>query len=295
MITLEKVFNDYQLSRNLKPVTVRNYRDRLNSHLKDWLHMPIEEITKDMVEERHRSIQGRAIANSTMRTLRALMFYAAVKYEDRSGFPLIKINPVSRLTEVRAWHRDKRRKTVIKVTDIKPWMRAVLGLDNATIRDFLLLLMFTGMRRREALELRWTEVNLVAGEITLRDTKNGEDCTIPLCNYIWNVLALRSQGARSEFVFPGTDPNKPITAAHRSYTLVANRAGVPFCPHDLRRTFITIADELDIKNEVIKALVNHKTKDMTEGYMVRSTERLRRASNQIADAILLYAGLKRRA
>lgn len=70
--TLRQVWIDYQRSRKLKQTTTRNYNQRLNGYLADWLELPVTELSKNMIEDRHRSIKGEATANSTMRTLKAL-------------------------------------------------------------------------------------------------------------------------------------------------------------------------------------------------------------------------------
>ena len=57
--------------------------------------------------------------------------------------------------------------------------------------------------------------------------------------------------------------------------------------HDLRRTFITIAESLDIPAYALKRLLNHKTaNDVTAGYIITDVERLRRPMQQITDHIL---------
>lgn len=294
--TLRRVWVDYKISRTLKPATLRNYEQRLRVHLSDWLDLPVTAISKDMVEERHRRIAGKAMANSTMRTLKALLHYAARKYENENGDPCLKTNPVYRLSEVRSWHRDVRRQTLLRPAHLRPWFVAVMGLDNHTSRDFYLLLLFTGMRKGEAMNLKWSYVDLDAGIITIprSETKTHEEYIFPLSDYVWTLLKVRRFfAANSEWVFPGVYKDRPTTAAFNSYTTITERSGIKFTPHDLRRTFITIADELDIKNEVIKNLVNHKSADVTEGYTVRSVERLRRATQRITDAILHYAGMKK--
>jgi hypothetical protein len=74
---------------------------------------------------------------------------------------------------------------------------------------------------------------------------------------------------------------------------VARRSGVPFCLHDLRRTFATIADSLDIPGYAVKALLNHKGgSDVTAGYVVASTERLREPMQKICDYVLRCAGVE---
>lgn len=287
--TLREVWHDYKLTRDLKPMTIRNYNQRLNAYLVDWLDKPLSEITKDFVEERHRSIEGRSTANYVMRTLRALFMYASKKYVDDSGNPVITDNPVGRLTELRAWHREKRRTSVLRPAQLASWFQAVLRLENDTMRDYLLVLLFTGMRRSEALNLRWdTNVDLNDGVITLQDTKNGDTHCIPMSRYVRQLLALRRQTNKGIWVFPSRTRSGPMSAGHKSYAVVTEMSGVPYMLHDLRRTFITVADEVEIHPGVIKALVNHRSDDVTDGYTIRSTERLRAASQRITDRLLYY-------
>lgn len=70
-----------------------------------------------------------------------------------------------------------------------------------------------------------------------------------------------------------------------------------FSPHDLRRTFITLAESLDISPYAWKLLVNHKipANDVSGGYVVPDLERLRRASQKVCDFILEKAEFHRSA
>jgi predicted DNA-binding protein len=72
---------------------------------------------------------------------------------------------------------------------------------------------------------------------------------------------------------------------------VIERSGVTFTTHDLRRTFATVADSLDIPGYAVKALLNHKTgADVTVGYIIADVERLRGPMQRITD-YLLRAGV----
>jgi len=63
--------------------------------------------------------------------------------------------------------------------------------------------------------------------------------------------------------------------------------------HDLRRTFITIADGLDLSSFIIKRLVNHAIdEDITGGYISFDIERPRRAMQQIEEAIIESAKIE---
>jgi len=77
---------------------------------------------------------------------------------------------------------------------------------------------------------------------------------------------------------------------------VINESGLSFSLHDLRRTFITIADSLDIPHYALKRLVNHSLgSDVTAGYIVSDIERLRAPMQKITDKILTGAGRKEQA
>ena len=60
----------------------------------------------------------------------------------------------------------------------------------------------------------------------------------------------------------------------------------------LRRTFITVAEALDISPYAIKALVNHALgTSVTEGYIQMSVERLRAPVQQVSDRIKALCGI----
>ena len=68
---------------------------------------------------------------------------------------------------------------------------------------------------------------------------------------------------------------------------------IQFTVHDLRRTFITIAESLDISAHALKRLLNHKmTGDITAGYIVTDVERLRKPMQQITDYFLKCMGVQ---
>ena len=62
---------------------------------------------------------------------------------------------------------------------------------------------------------------------------------------------------------------------------------MPFTLHDLRRTFITIAESLDIPGYALKRLMNHKDpNDVTAGYIVSDVERLRGPMQRITEFLV---------
>lgn len=79
----------------------------------------------------------------------------------------------------------------------------------------------------------------------------------------------------------------------KKMTRDTKESGVAFTMHDLRRTFITVAESLDISAYAVKRLVNHKmNNDVTAGYIVNDVERLRKPMQTITDYFLLQMGIK---
>ncbi|MGH6627025.1 MAG: tyrosine-type recombinase/integrase [Burkholderiaceae bacterium] len=321
-ITLRQTFEDFLAARKaLKPRTVYDYRrfmgllsrpaageqERRNprrqpGYFEDWLEKPIAEITKDMVARRHGKIgeTSPAQANLAMRFLRALFNFAIGRYEDSKGQPLIGANPVTRLSQTKAWYRVERRQSIIKSHELSAWFQAVLRLDSMapngkaeTVRDYLIILLLTGLRRQEAARLTWDRVDLAARTIAITDTKNRQDHVLPVSDYLFQMLQERKQSSSSNYVFPGDGRTGHLIEPRKQMAKVTSQSGIRFTPHDLRRTFITVAESLDVPAYALKRLLNHKMpNDVTAGYIVIDVERLRKPMQQITDYILSAAGIR---
>ena len=302
-VTLEQAIADFLSARkSLKPRTIYDYQTAINCYLADWKKKPLTEITKDMIAKRHTQIgeRSKAQANLVMRYMRAIFNFAAGQYENSKGESLIPENPVKRLSQTRAWYRIERRQTVIKTHDLAAWFAAVMNIKNdatgknrETIRDYLLLILFTGLRKEEAACLAWENVDLHAKTLTVKDTKNHLDHTLPLSDFLFDMLLRRKAQAVNEYVFPGANGVGRIVEQRKQMDRVIEESGVHFIIHDLRRTFITVAESLDISSYALKRLLNHKmNNDITAGYIINDVERLRAPMQKITDHLLKCMGVK---
>jgi integrase len=296
-VKLKEVFQAYIKARkDLKPKTLYDYGKLIETAFCDWQGRPLLSITKDKVIKRHTKLgeeRGFAYANLAMRMLRAIFNFAAGQYEDSQGQSIISENPVKRLSQTRAWYRIERRQTYIKPHEFPAWYEGVMQLKNETLRDYLIFMLFTGLRRQEAARLKWSDIDLKAKTLSIKDTKNKQAHSLPLTNFLYDLLFKRQSTPNSSYVFPGTGKGGYIVEPRKQTAKVIEHSGVNFTVHDLRRTFITVAESLDISAYAVKRLVNHKmTSDVTAGYIVSDVERLRKPMQQITDYFLLLAGLK---
>lgn len=119
------------------------------------------------------------------------------------------------------------------------------------------------------------------------DTKNHEPHTLPLSDFLYDLLKQRKQNQINEYVFQGTGAAGHIIEPRKQMAHIIKATGIHFTVHDLRRTFITIAESLDIPAYALKRLMNHKmNNDVTAGYTVADVERLRKPIQLITDYIL---------
>jgi hypothetical protein len=85
-------------------------------------------------------------------------------------------------------------------------------------------------------------------------------------------------------VFPSKGESGYLREPKDAIQRVREYSGLYFALHDLRRTFITIAESLDIPAYALKRLINHKDpNDVTAGYIVPDIERLRRPMQKITN------------
>ena len=85
-----------------------------------------------------------------------------------------------------------------------------------------------------------------------------------------------------EYVFPGRDGISPIRDIDDARNRVIGESGIDFSIHDFRRTFATVATEIGVPHYLLKKLLNHRSGDVTEGYVVSTAEILRGPMKKIA-------------
>jgi integrase len=333
--TLRATLDGYlQGNAALKPRSRAAYLDSIHGYLTDWLDRPLAGVTREMVEARHKQIaseveardreaqakrvaehlrlakknerhqpkaaawhkaeatkdyrprSGHAVADGTMRTLRLLWNHAADKH------PGIGPNPVKLK---RQWFKVKRRERLVKADDLPRFYRAVCALENQIAADYIKLLLFTGLRRREAAELKWADVDLAAKIIRVpaASTKSGKKLDLPMSDVVFEMLAARRAMGDSVWLFPSNSKSGHVEEPRFQLQQIARACGVRISAHDLRRTFCTVAESTDISPYALKALIAHSlgNGDVTAGYIKLSTERLREAAQKVADRLVGLCGI----
>lgn len=278
-----------QARKGMKDSTRDSMRKCLTRVCGDWLAKPLTFITADRVAKLHEQHAATpAQANLAMRYLRAVLNFVMAQQDEDA--PLFKLNPVRRLSATKALYRVERRTGMIGPQALGAWWQAVEALPSPDWRDYFQLVLLTGLRREEAFGLQWAHVDLSSRTLTVINTKNHSDHTLPLGDYLHALLNRRKALTASPYVFANSRGERLQNPRH-SLERIAKTTGKPFILHDLRRTFATIAESLDIPGYALKRLLNHASgADVTAGYIVATPERLRTPMQRIEAYILRAAG-----
>ncbi len=301
-VTLDAAYQDYIGSKTLTESTKHDYEKAMNAAFDDWRKTPLTAINRNMIEKRFntRSKNGKAQANRDFRFLRALVTFAMEKYATGDGEPLIPSNPVNRLTTLSKWHRIERRTRYIEPEKLKQWFAALErnpedSKHRNNVRDLCAVLILTGLREQEGASLEWRDVDLTAKRITIRNTKNHRDHTLPIGDWLADLLTRRrGETGLSSYIFPADNETGHLRYHFKDVLALCKQSGVTFRCHDLRRTFASVVNnhlERSLSGYTIKRLLNHAAgADVTQDYVRFSVEDLREPMQMVEDFVLKCAG-----
>lgn len=238
--TLEVALESYLARPKLRSEAhIKETRSQITQNLKDWMRLTLDEITKAMVVERHKSLRKTpSTANHTLRRFRAIWNHARRTY-DLPECPTLAIE----------WFEERPNGEIIE--DLAAWRRVITALDNPIHKAFYELLLFTGLRRTEALTLEWRHVH--DDRIHLPMTKNGRSFDLPILPLHHEILA-PLKPLQQTWVFPSPGGrDKRLSAPKR----------LAWGSHMHRRTFATVAVEAGVLEDVVGRLLNHTPLSVT--------------------------------
>ena len=138
----------------------------------------------------------------------------------------------------------------------------------------------TSMRPVEVKHLRWRDVELFEGSISIQRSKNqSSHRVIPLNSTARKAMAKIRQRAESlgftdpaHYIWPACqwgrfDPAKPIKSWDNAWRSLRDAAGLPGLRfHDLRHTIITELAEMGVPDHVMESITGHLSRRMLEYY-----------------------------
>lgn len=249
---------------------------RLIAYFKD---IRIKDITPALINDyiQHRLSLG--VKNATVNRELAMLskaFNLAVK-----KWLWCKSNPVSsigRLPEnntIVRWLTDDEQDRLLKSSEL---------YLNGQLKEIITVAVYTGMRESEILNLKWKDVDLFKQTITVKESKNKEQRTIPMHPRVVEVLKAKSKNPVQSIYIFHTRKGTPISRRTLidAFQKAVKKAGIKnFRFHDLRHTFATRLVQQGIDLYTVAKLLGHKTISVTTKYAHHSVDSLRKALEKI--------------
>lgn len=200
-MTLKDAFDQY-LERHAKLHKRTWHEDERRWRL--YLFKPLgnrklSEISRREIASLHADIgqTGRQGHGSPYEANRVLALLSVI-FSKLREWDLAEINPTVGIRKFREIKRDR----FLKSNELPNFFKALGATQQDYARDFFLLLLLTGARKTNVLEMAWKDIDLQQGTWRIPVTKNGDPQNVALVPQAVDVLQQRLLSKSNSWVFP---------------------------------------------------------------------------------------------
>lgn len=159
---------------------------------------------------------------------------------------------------------------------------------NKMVCQIIRLLILTGARKREILDLRWSEVNLVNKTISIppHRSKSMKLHVIPLSDVAADIIASQPKDPELPWVFFNPKTRRPIVCFYAAWDGIRQRAGIrDVRVHDLRHSYASFLVNAGRSLYEVQKLLGHHSPKITMRYAHLSPGALRDATSVVGDLV----------
>lgn len=271
-ITFEELYERWSKERfpDISKSTIAGYTSSYKRC--ESLHkMKIVDIHKEHLQE---LLDNSGLAYATQKLLKNFhnqMFKYAMEEN------IVMKNPSSS-TKIRA-PKEASKRAVFTPSEIS----ILFNHQDVGVAKTVLILIFTGMRINELLDMKKSNVNLAEKYmIGGSKTEAGMNRTIPIADKILPIVEEFMQ-TEGDYLINAKKGGKMgyVNFKNHNWGYTMDTLKMSHTPHDTRHTFITLMDEAEVNPNVIKKIVGHSSKDITDRYTHKNLQQMLEAVNKI--------------
>lgn len=266
-IKLIDIFEQWSKNTDLAETTLQSYVSAFNQAkkihdigIRDIKAIHLEDVM-DMMKPHMKSVFRNCINH---------LYKYAMKHE-------IVDKNIAELISVSTKNVEKKEKapfTIEEINKVKafhhPW------------NDITIILLYSGMRINELLEIKNENVNLEERYIKGgKKTDNGIDRIIPIHDEIFDLIKARYDNGHKYLITDEGKPFKYATFRNKYWNRMNDILKMNHTPHDTRHTFVSFADKYHMNKVALKRIIGHTLSDMTDHYTHKDIEELREEINKI--------------
>jgi integrase len=156
------------------------------------------------------------------------------------------------------------------------WTRGRSDYDRKLFTTIIALYAYAGLRKMEPAMLPVNKVDLKRGYMTVYGKGGVEDTVLILPQLVPYLEEWMEYRIKESPLLLTSDDGKPLTntSIQTRFQRFYESQGIKLRPHDLRRTFATLASASDMPTRLIQKQLRHKRLSTTEGYMMVDDQHL---------------------
>ena len=266
-----------------KPGTVALSRSAIDKYiLPAFGKLPLVAVEPERVSEMHSRLHSVPYAANRAVAELSRMFNMAESW----GMVPEGSNPCRLVVK----HKERKRERFLTEGEFRRLGRilseaaAVGGVSPRAVAA-IRLLMLTGCRKNEILNLRWDDVDLTVNELRLADSKTGPR-VVPLSPASAKVLADLPRVSGNPWVIPGHKPGTYMKNLDNPWQIIRTRAGLENVRlHDLRHSFASRALALGENLPMIGKLLGHTQIQTTARYAHLERDSVKASAARVAASI----------
>lgn len=260
--------------------SVRNDESKLRVHLLPILqNRRLDQISTQELQRYHDQLKSKYCAATANRHLSLLhrMFKLAINWG------LMEKNPS---TGIRKHQENNERHRYLSDQEIFRFIEALRMEENPVAAAAFELLLYTGVRKQEALDAKWEHVDLQKRTWLIPRSKSGKLRHVILNQMAVELLERQARLPDNPYIFPGKITGNQINNPQKSFGRVLKKAGISdFRIHDLRHTHASIAINNGASLYEVQHLLGHSQSKTTSRYAHLADETLRKVSDTISNRI----------
>ena len=246
-----------------------------NHILKDLNNTPMLDLKKLDVKRLHNEMI--TLKNLSPATANKFLIFLSSAYKLANELELFdNYNPCRGIKE---FELNNQRQIFLSKTQTKKLLNEVNKSSNIHLKYIVPMLLLSGARKREVLDAKWNDFDMLNNLWTIPITKNGKKRILPVTKPLQTILNQIPKD-KTPYLFASPITLKPYISIYQSWNNARVKANLKEVRmHDLRHTYASALVNAKCSLYEVQVLLGHSTAKMTQRYAHLSNESLMRAAS----------------
>ncbi|MGJ0316961.1 site-specific integrase [Aliarcobacter cryaerophilus] len=252
-----------------------------NHILKDLNKTPMLNLKKLDVKRLHNEMI--TLKNLSRATANKFLIFLSSAYKLANELELFdNYNPCRGIKE---FELNNQRQIFLSKTQTKKLLNEVNKSSNIHLKYIVPMLLLSGARKREVLDAKWSDFDMLNKLWTIPITKNGKKRILPITKSLQTILNQIPKD-KTPYLFASPLTNKPYISIYQSWNSARVKANLKEVRmHDLRHTYASALVNAKCSLYEVQMLLGHSTAKMTQRYAHLSNESLMRAASNASKLV----------